>query len=450
MFFGKPAIIKAWNANFDFHSEILRSIPIWVKLPNLPLNCWSVNTLSRIGSTLEGEVIELKDQFEWHPPFCKGCNRVGHDCSASKNQVKPQQQGDGSNQPNQVHAQKKAWVPKQVNPVPATESVAMAAVNEITPEPHVQKPKEWQDRKQLWSGLKELIVSITPWLCIGDFNSILGAPDRLNGAAFTDYETRDFQQCIDELALVEIKSKGASYSWSNKAHSGPRTCSRIDRGLVNQEWLNLYGHVEAIFLPPPHSDHSPIALDILPSQSGKGRPFRYLNCLADHDNFLSSVATAWQALISGSAMSTVWHKLKRVKSALKSLNTQKFGDVNAKVEAAHNLLISIQHQISEDVTNTELQVKELEAIEAVKKWVGIQESIYKQKSRVDWLQLGDGNNKYFFSVMKHRQSRNRIDSLYTDQDILLRTPADIEEELTGFYKNILSSKAISLPCMISV
>ncbi|XP_021767734.1 uncharacterized protein LOC110732124 [Chenopodium quinoa] len=52
MFFGKAAIVKPWSKKFDFHAEILRTVPIWVKLPNLPLNCWGVDTLSRLGSVL--------------------------------------------------------------------------------------------------------------------------------------------------------------------------------------------------------------------------------------------------------------------------------------------------------------------------------------------------------------------------------------------------------------
>ncbi|XP_021728494.1 uncharacterized protein LOC110695588 [Chenopodium quinoa] len=46
------------------------------------------------------------------------------------------------------------------------------------------------------------------------------------------------------------------------------------------------------------------------------------------------------------------------------------------------------------------------------------------------MQLGDGNNHYFFSVMKQRQSRYRIDVIYTEQGVLLKTPAAIEDEIT--------------------
>lgn len=48
----KPIIIHEWNADFKFGEEVLRMIPLWVRLPNLPMNCWGNLTLSRIGSVL--------------------------------------------------------------------------------------------------------------------------------------------------------------------------------------------------------------------------------------------------------------------------------------------------------------------------------------------------------------------------------------------------------------
>lgn len=48
----RPVIIKAWTADFDFDAEDLKTIPIWIKLPNLPLSYWSENALSKIRSGL--------------------------------------------------------------------------------------------------------------------------------------------------------------------------------------------------------------------------------------------------------------------------------------------------------------------------------------------------------------------------------------------------------------
>lgn len=33
----RPLIVKPWTANFNFNEEVLKVIPIFIKLPNLPL-----------------------------------------------------------------------------------------------------------------------------------------------------------------------------------------------------------------------------------------------------------------------------------------------------------------------------------------------------------------------------------------------------------------------------
>lgn len=38
-FLGRPMIVKPWSAHFNFQQEVIRVVPIWVKMPNLPLTC---------------------------------------------------------------------------------------------------------------------------------------------------------------------------------------------------------------------------------------------------------------------------------------------------------------------------------------------------------------------------------------------------------------------------
>lgn len=103
--------MKAWTSSFNFHEEIMRVVPLWVRFPNLPLNCWGLETLSRIGSMVgvplfadecttrqmrvsfarllievdvtkpvpkvvyiedvHGEIVEQKVHYDWIPPFCQ-------------------------------------------------------------------------------------------------------------------------------------------------------------------------------------------------------------------------------------------------------------------------------------------------------------------------------------------------------------------------------------------
>ncbi|XP_019228707.1 PREDICTED: uncharacterized protein LOC109209818 [Nicotiana attenuata] len=114
----RPIVVKQWTANFDFDEEDLKNIPIWVKLPNLPLSCWSAKTLSKIGSGLGQPIyadactsnidrisyarilveidvtkelpksVKVKDPkgrimvqelwYDWKPSYCAKCMRIGH------------------------------------------------------------------------------------------------------------------------------------------------------------------------------------------------------------------------------------------------------------------------------------------------------------------------------------------------------------------------------------
>lgn len=77
-------------------------------------------------------------------------------------------------------------------------------------------------------------------------------------------------------------------------------------------------------------------------------------------------------------------------------------------------------KLAEYHSNHQLQIQEATAIEIMKHWMNIQEYIYRHKSRVTWIRLGDSNTHYFFFVMKQRQNKNRIDSIYTDHGVLLK------------------------------
>lgn len=51
-------------------------------------------------------------------------------------------------------------------------------------------------------------------------------------------------------------------------------------------------------------------------------------------------------------------------------------------------------------------IRKGDVIQTVKHWLNVQESIFRQKSRTDWIKLCDNYNHYFFLVMKFRQARN--------------------------------------------
>lgn len=74
MFFGKPMIVKPWAASFNFQEEILRVIPVWVRLPNLPLSCWGSDSLTRIGSLLGAPLLQMNVPLRNKESYLLNCS----------------------------------------------------------------------------------------------------------------------------------------------------------------------------------------------------------------------------------------------------------------------------------------------------------------------------------------------------------------------------------------
>jgi len=47
--FGRPFMLRPMPAFFNFSAKEMSKVPVWVKFPNLPLECWSPRCLSKIG-----------------------------------------------------------------------------------------------------------------------------------------------------------------------------------------------------------------------------------------------------------------------------------------------------------------------------------------------------------------------------------------------------------------
>ncbi|XP_070026292.1 uncharacterized protein [Nicotiana sylvestris] len=138
--------MKVWSADFDFNKEILQTIHVWVRYPNLPLNCWGAKSLSKISSGLEiplyadacttrldrisyarvliemdvnkellraikvtypnGREFMQEVAYDWIPEFCHTCLQVGHKCN-KREQLAPKPR------PKQ-QKQKQVWQPKAI------------------------------------------------------------------------------------------------------------------------------------------------------------------------------------------------------------------------------------------------------------------------------------------------------------------------------------------------
>lgn len=101
---------------------------------------------------------------------------------------------------------------------------------------------------------------------------------------------------------------------------------------------------------------------------------------------------------------------------------------------------SLQGLCSLNVGNDNLRDREKEAIRVFMELSAAEEAFKKQKSRVNWLALGDQNTKFFHHKVCSNRLRNKILSLTTADGVRLDKSDEIKEEILRFYKGLLGTK----------
>nr|XP_016459308.1 PREDICTED: uncharacterized protein LOC107782881 [Nicotiana tabacum] len=264
---------------------------------------------------------------------------------------------------------------------------------------------------------------------MGDFNTVLTSQDRHHGTIIQDMETKDFRKFMNDTRMNELPTVGRDYTWINN-----HTYSKIDRGLVNIDWMITMRSMSIQILEPSFSNNSPLKLMISQMQRKKTSPFRFFNCIAKHPQFIPEVDQAWNTTGGDWKLQGVKNKLKRVKQVIKRLNTQYYKGVEDRIRVIRRELQEVYEKISCRMLNAKLIEEVNELNSKLEKWILIEERIYRQRSRVQWLKLGDNNSAYFFAHMNNRNILNGIDDLTNDLGVQLHMEEEIETEILGYYK----------------
>ncbi|XP_019259313.1 PREDICTED: uncharacterized protein LOC109237461 [Nicotiana attenuata] len=249
-------------------------------------------------------------------------------------------------------------------------------------------------RENLWRDLRGLTIpSQEAWLLSGDFNNVLSSEDRI-GSPVTDAEIKRFKDVIDDLQLTLLSAKGWHYTWTNKQGSDSRVYSKIDWALGNYQWIQQYGHIEADFLNPSVSDHSPILIKCGRQQLMHPKPFRLYTNIMELPQFQNIMQQVWKQHYEGAPMQQIWSKLKNMKEQLKEVNAY-MASYKQRLEQAREKLDVIQTQIKQNPLSQSLFNEEKITLAEIEKWSNVEEQVMRQKSKACWIEYGDANTKYF-------------------------------------------------------
>ncbi|GKE26448.1 RNA-directed DNA polymerase, eukaryota, reverse transcriptase zinc-binding domain protein [Tanacetum coccineum] len=237
------------------------------------------------------------------------------------------------------------------------------------------------DRRSLWKALKihKGLVRDRPWTILGDFNACLDPSERSSGCSKFTSAMADFRDCVTDIDAEDIAMTGLNFTWNKKPGKDRGLLKKLDHVLGNIHFMSSFPLSYAHFLPY--------------------MPFKFHNYLTAKDDFIPVVRRVWNVKINGFSMFSLVSKLKFLKKPLRKLNFKQ-GNLFENVVRLKAKLAVAQSSMTADPHNNALRVEKLRVLKAYKAALKDDELFLRQKAKVEWLEAGDRNSKYFHNVVK--------------------------------------------------
>ncbi|KAL5711891.1 hypothetical protein ACHQM5_014119 [Ranunculus cassubicifolius] len=139
-----------------------------------------------------------------------------------------------------------------------------------------------------------------PWVCGGDFNTITSNDEKWGGRDAKVYQTRVFNQFIDDAEVFDLGFVGAKYTWCNGQANLRRVYTRIDRVLITAKWRTMFEEATLYHVANDVSDHKILCMQLRRKRNvGRGQ-FRFEQMWCEEDGCKQLVIQAMGSQVIGS------------------------------------------------------------------------------------------------------------------------------------------------------
>ncbi|KAF7139019.1 hypothetical protein RHSIM_Rhsim07G0114000 [Rhododendron simsii] len=269
---------------------------------------------------------------------------------------------------------------------------------------HAGKEKVWNELRKI-ADMEQL-----PWMCVGDFNQVLSVGDNIGGNLPDPGRIMAFNDMLNECGLVDLGCKGPRFTWRNNRSEGGFIMERIDMAFANMDWRERFDTALVFVEVAVGSDHNPLLINTNFSLNKIQRPFRFESLWTTEDECHCIIAKAWNHTFVGSEMFQLCKKLRGCKDDLKVWHRNNFDDLRFQIAILRDQLVGIQKE-NEVRFNADNYVKEKVMITKLEDLWQKEAMFWHQRSRVNWLKMGDKNTRFFHLSTIHRRQRNQVAKL---------------------------------------
>ena len=203
-------------------------------------------------------------------------------------------------------------------------------------------PPYQSKRRKAWENLAALLESLDgPWICLGDFNVVLGDNEKEGGRLGSSSTPNYLKDILFELGVVDLVFSGNSFTWTNKRWGRNCIRERLDRGIANISWRLNFPKAAIFHLGAINSDHCPLLLDTWPQAPLFNRPFRFEVAWTRDPRCMDVVENAWREDFRGNEAFKLCMKQQKTRNALKKWNWKVLGHCKVRIKEITNKIEEI-------------------------------------------------------------------------------------------------------------
>ncbi|KAG7600426.1 Endonuclease/exonuclease/phosphatase superfamily [Arabidopsis suecica] len=236
---------------------------------------------------------------------------------------------------------------------------------------------------------------------------------------------------IHSCGLIDFPFHGNQFSWIGQRANGKIRC-RLDRAMGNEEWHNLFSHTNVEYLEMWGSDHRPVLASIQSSPKTFSRKFMFDKRWIGKPGLNEAVIEGW----SGEGLREDRPIMKKIQNCKRVISIwKKSTRTNSEI-----LIKELHDKIEENYADDNASV---EALRDLKKQLGDayteEEIFWYQKSRQNWLALGDKNTKYFHALTKQRRAKNKILGILDNNGVWVDNEEGIERVAVDYFEKLFTT-----------
>ena len=249
---------------------------------------------------------------------------------------------------------------------------------------------------------------------------------------------QSFSDCLDFCGLKDLGFSGLPFTWCNRRFDGNVVWVQLDRAVASLEWVLKFPAVRLYHLSGLSSDHKPIWLcsdDIRKRFFRPNKPFGFEAMWIKDDRCEGAIHEAWDKFSTADLIGNVLLKVSNYQTHLSEWNKKVFGNVQRTLEKKRRELEQAEHVAAWGGGCGRL--KELNA--EIRRLTDMEDCMWNQRAKVDWLHDGDKNTKYFHCRSTERNKRNYISGLENELGFWVEEESQIGGMLVQYFSNLFTS-----------